>query len=445
MNKKKVNQENKRIHFIGGGGIGMSGLIKYLAEKGYAVSASDKNFSSLISLENYNVKTFCGHKKSNVKNADVVVYSSAIKDDNPELLEAKRNKAKILKRSQLLNQILSLHKISIGVAGSHGKTTATNFIAQMLLHLNKKPTVFLGGENVEFGNFLMGENIALAEVCEYKRNILDLLVDIAVVLNIDNDHLDTYKNVEEQIKAFNQFVKNSLAIINVDDKNARKLKAKQKLTVSLKRKATVRAKKIIKKESGYEFTLYVKNKKYGKVFLNNARRHNVLNALTAICVALHLNLDINLAVESLKTLSGVKRRDEYLGDINGVKVYQDYAHHPTEIVETLKSYGKDTLYIFQPHTYSRTKLLFNDFIKAFKGAKNLIIYKTYPARESFDENGDAKRLYLELNRLNKNVYYEHTINGLKQKISQKSANVKKIVSVGAGDLYEIIKNILKNS
>ena len=436
----------KQIHFIGIGGASMSGLAKYCMTKGFSVSGSDKTVSNETKkLAALGAKVFKGHVAENVKNARLVVYSSAVSADNPELVFAKKHGLPVLKRSELLGEILSLHGRTVAVSGSHGKSTTTAMIAEILIAAKFNPTVFLGGERKTFGNCRVGgTDYAVAEACEYKRNFLDIHPDVAVILNIDNDHVDTYKNMDEAVNAFSLFAKNSLSVINADDKYARKVFNSSTVTFGVKNLAVYKAKYISKSECR-SFTAYAYGKRLGRIDLKVAGVHNVYNALAAVACASELKIPFSVIKSALDAFDGIKRRNEYLGEFFGAKCFADYAHHPTEIRAALDGARDKVLVVFQPHTYSRTAALMSDFVAALSKAYGVIIYKTYPAREKFSAAGDGKRLFETLQKSGKsNVAYAGSYVSLKKELKKRAAEFDRILFLGAGDIYEIAKKCLKS-
>ena len=422
----------------------MSGLAKFCLTQGFNVSGSDKILSNeLKKLSSLGAKIYIGHKKENVKCADLVVYTSAVKPDNPELSFACKNNIPVLKRSELLGQILSLYKRKIAVSGSHGKTTTSALIAETMIAAGFNPTVFLGGERKTFGNFrLGGKDYAVAEACEYKRNFLDLKPDIAVILNIDNDHVDTFKNRDEAAEAFSRFAKNSFAVVNADDKYARKVFNSSTITFGIKNLAAYTAKYIDKKENR-SFTVYAYGKKTGRIRLNISGEYNVYNALAAFAVLTELKVPFKVIQTVFKEFDGVKRRNEFLGEFSGVKCFADYAHHPTEISALLNGKREKTLAVFQPHTYSRTTALIYDFVAALKKADGIVIYKTYPAREKFSAAGDGRRLFEEIRKTySGEIFYASGYSSLNKILKNHASFYEKILFIGAGDIYSVAKKIV---
>lgn len=447
MKHKVFFSDYKRIHFIGIGGASMSGLAKFCLTNGFSVSGSDKATShETKKLAALGAKVFKGHSAENAKDAELAVYSSAVGADNPELLYALKNGIPICKRSELLGAILSLHKKTVAVSGSHGKTTTTAMLAEVMITAGFNPTVFLGGESKTFGNFRTGgRDYAVAEACEYKRNFLDISPDVAIILNIDNDHVDTYKTMSEAVNAFSLFSKNSLNIVNADDAYARKIFNSSTVTFGIRSLAAYKAKYISKSERR-SFTAYAYGKRLGRVKLKVSGEHNVYNALAVIAAATELKIPFTAVLTALQNFDGVKRRNEYLGDFCGIKCFADYAHHPTEISAVLSAESGKTLVVFQPHTYSRTKALLNDFAAALGNADGIVIYKTYPAREKFSAEGDGKRLYEKIRETYaKNITYARDYSALLKELKAQADKYDKILFLGAGNIYETAKKCLKNS
>ncbi len=447
MEKLTCIKSIKRVHFIGVGGINMSALAKWCICKNLSVSGSDKVKSDLTNqLENLGAKIFIGENVNSVKGANLVVYTSAISKDNKELLYAINNNIAICKRSEFLALILKEYKYSVCVAGSHGKTTITAMVTHVLNQAKLFPTAFIGGLDNDFSNFYYGKrNYVVAEACEYKKNFLDLSPNAVILSNIDNDHMDSYKNEHNMICAFEHFIFGKKAFINYDCNKCKTLSCKDKVTFGLDKRADFTAKYLSYNGKGYSFSVYKNKSRLGRINLQVFGKHNVYNALGSIAFAENLNIDFAVIKNALENFSLAKRRGEYIGNIKNIKCYADYAHHPSEIAVTLdafiKSREKDII-VFQPHTYSRTENLLLEFISSLSKVKKLIIYKTYPARERYNKNGSAKRLYTELKKVNKNLLYAHNPKQLNECINILSGNVKRVIFLGAGDIYDIAKDLM---
>ncbi len=438
INLKKI----KSIHFIGVGGISMSGLAKWCLNRGLAVSGSDFKQSNILKeLQNLGAKIYASHSEGNLSSPDLVVYTSAISYDNKELQYALQNGLPLIKRSELLELILKEYKNTVCVCGSHGKTTVTAMVTTVLEDANLNPTAFIGGIDKRFGNYKDGGgDYFVAEACEYKKNFLDLTPKSVIVLNIDNDHMDTYKNEHNMICAFEHFILNKFAVINYDDEKCRTLVCEDKVTFGLKKGATYRAKYVKRSGDGYAFSVYRNKQKMGRISLQIIGKHNVYNALAVTAFALEKGIPFESIKNSLESFKGVKRRGEYLGKLFNLKTFADYAHHPKEIKETLSAFNygfEKSIVVFQPHTYSRTKLLLKEFKLVFDKCKKLIIYKTYPARERYLKSGSAKRLYENIENKKGKKYYAKSKNQLVERIEKLKKGAKRIIFIGAGDIYEI--------
>lgn len=442
-NIKILNYTN--YYFSGIGGVSMSALAKYLIRIGKNVYGSDISSSELTDeLEFLGVKIDFTQKGKFLTEDCVFVYSSAISTDNEEMLRAKELKIPIVKRSELLGEICSQFPISIAVSGSHGKTTTTAMIAQILISGKYLPTVFLGGNSLEYGNLFLGDNnIVLTEACEYKKNFLNIKPKISTVLNIDNDHLDSYQDLDEEVRVFEKFIKGSIAVINADDVKANVIFTTSKVTFGINNQANYIARRIVEKENGISFSVYQSSIQMGRINLKIKGKHNVYNALCAIAVCSILKVPFKVMKKGLETFVGVKRRNELILRKDGLDVYADYAHHPSEIDALLETYKKErdkTLFVFQPHTYSRTEILMNEFISVLSKCQNLIIYKTYPAREKYSYKGSAMKLYCNLSNCGiKILKFIEDQEKLKKEIVNSSKKYKNIIFIGAGDIYEIAK------
>ena len=451
MENNIFNLKGKKIHFIGIGGVSMSGISLHLKSLGFEVSGSDILLNSTLKmLKNSQIRVFVGHSESAVKGADAVVFCSAIDENNPEILMAKKLKIPIFKRSQILGQILTKYKNSIAVSGCHGKTTTTAMISCAIEQNNLSPTVFVGGTYNSIVNYKRGESdIAVVEACEFRKNFLDLSPKYAVVLNIDNDHLDCYKDIKDLVKTFSQFIKDRIAIINADDEHAKNILNSTSITFGIYNRANFMAKNVKFNGKGYSFTVYAYSMRLGRINLKVLGYHNIYNALATIALAQTLNLSFSKTKQALENFSGVDRRQEFIGNLENLACFCDYAHHPKEIESTLDAFnGLNCPYItvFQPHTYSRTKLLMADFINALKGVNDLVIYKTYPAREKVDILGDGKTLFDNLKKVSNNkIYYASTENELKDLIYLLKEKYNKILFLGAGNIYDIAKKIVEDN
>lgn len=448
MSKNNFSFLGQKIHFIGISGISMSGLAKHLRAKGFAVSGSDISNLEQENLQKEGVSFFSKHDEKNLDGASVAVYSSAISDFNVEILSAKEKNIPLISRSKLLGAILNGYENSIGICGSHGKTTATAMIAKIMIEAGKNPTVFLGGHDKEFGNYRQGgEDLAIAEICEFRKNLLDMPTKMSVILNIDNDHLDSYSNMKDMINTFSKYCQDSIIIANADDQYACQVFNSSTVTFGINKLASFMAKEIKNKKEGYSFCAYAYGQKLGRINLKIQGKHNIYNALSAIAISYLNKIPFAKQKSALEKFYGVKRRNEFLGKINDLEIFADYAHHPKEIDATInscKEKGEQFITIFQPHTYSRTKILMNDFVMSLSSINPLIIVETYSAREDFDQEGSAYNLYLKIKEKAKNeIFFAKNQKGIKEILIKKQKEYKKAIFLGAGDIYEMAKSLIK--
>ena len=451
--RKSVLENYNTFYLSGICGVSMSAIAKHLVNLGKTVSGSDKELGSVAKeLKKLGVKVYKGNKAEHLQKnpPQVLVYTSAIREDSQELLYAKEQGITIIKRSELLGEILSTYPISIGVSGSHGKTTATAMIAKVLENPSHSLAVFLGGNDSEFGNYKFGDKMVVAEACEYKKNFLDLKPTYSVVLNLDNDHMECYKDQEDLVNTFREFAKNTISVINADDKCYERLTLETSITFGINNLATYMAKNLKQNEKGYySFDLYVYGKKKGRIDLNVQGKHNVYNALCACVFANLFGVSFKQTQKGLKEFKGVERRMETLCEKGGVKYITDYAHHPQEIsafIYDIKRQLDTTQVIFQPHTYSRTKNLMQDFIRVFEEVNNLCLYKTYPAREKYQKQASAKALCDNINNEKeraKTALYLDNEKQLCEFLQSIDKQIKTVVFLGAGDIYQKAKKILK--
>lgn len=434
-----MNKNSLKVYMIGVLGAGMCPLAKLLLIKGFNVSGSDiKANNNLEELKKLGLNFYSSHQKENVKDSDIVIYSSAIDKLNPELVEAyKLNKA-VYSRAQVLQVIINCYKKSIGISGTHGKTTTSSMLTNLMANYNISCTSIIGGFDNKFGDIRYSKELKniVVEVCEFDKNIYKISTNISVCLNIDNDHLNSYADFDELKSAFYSFLDRAkYKFVNVDDESLKNYHSKNVTYFGIKNNCEFMAKNLTSNGGKYSFDLYEKGVFIKRISLNIYGLHNVYNALAVISVLRKIyKIDFRFLDEYISEFSGVKGRFEHICNYKNKQIYCDYAHHPTEIralVKTLKErFNNDYLLIFQPHTYSRTKMLINDFILAFKGEK-VIVYKEYKAREEFDYLGSSSYLAEKLNAV-----YIDDISKLISKINRSKKN--NVIIIGAGDLKEEI-------
>ena len=455
-------QINSKIHFIGISGIGMSGIAELMLDKGYSIQGSDISVNDNTKrLKKKGIKFFLGHNKKNIKYAHAVVYSSAIKKNNPEIKEAYIKKIPVLSRADMLSELMK-NKKSIAIAGSHGKTTTTSLVGNIFNEAGLDPTIVNGGIINSFSNnnrYGKGEWM-IVEADESDGTFLKLPHQISIITNLDIEHMDFYKSKKNLINAFEKFINllpfYGTTIMCYDDKNLKllinKIKTRNILTYSIKnKKADVLIFDIIQNKLKTSFKLKINNKiihsSNYKFTINAIGNHNILNA-TASIIAAKLNgiknKDINNA---LINYVGVKRRFSFIGKKNKSFVYDDYAHHPTEIAATLsaaKSLKNKVIVVFQPHRYTRTKILIREFIKVLSKVDHLILLETYSAGEKIIKGATSKDIYYKILRKNKNTIYLKNIGDLNKLMKPYTLHQNTIVFMGAGSISSIAKKYLNN-
>ncbi|MBM9511070.1 UDP-N-acetylmuramate--L-alanine ligase [Desulfogranum marinum] len=390
-------RKTKHIHFVGIGGIGMSGIAELLLNLGYTVSGSDLQVTDITAkLEQLGAKIYRGHERQWVGGADVVVTSTAIAEDNPEVAQALEEHIPVIQRAEMLAELMRLKKYGIAIAGSHGKTSTTSLVATILGEAALDPTIVVGGKVASLGgNAKLGEGeFLVAEADESDGSFLKLSPVIEVVTNIDLEHLDYYRDIEHIKDVFLEFINRlpfyGVAIVCFDDKNVAALLPeihKRTITYGLTEQADLYATRIVSADGGTSFTVKRRQEELGQVTLNWPGRHTIYNSLAAIAVGLELEIDFSIIATALQGFQGVERRIEVKGESGGVLVVDDYGHHPTEIRATLDAVReawpeKRLVVAFQPHRYSRTQGLFDEFTTAFHRADVLILTDIYPASEA---------------------------------------------------------------
>ncbi len=395
----------REVHFVGVGGIGMSGIAEVLLNLGYRVTGSDLNESDITQrLAKMGARICKGHDATHVGRADVVVTSTAVKADNPEVIEAHRRGIPVIPRAEMLAELLKM-KFSIAVSGMHGKTTTTSMVSTVLAHGGLDPTMVIGGKLASIGsNARLGNGeVIVAEADESDGSFLKLSPSIAVITNIDREHLDYYRDIEHIKDAFLQFANivpfYGSTILCLDDEHVREILPRVKrrvITYGIEEPADYRADDVLFRDGTSSYQLKYRGERLGRVVLNVPGLHNVYNSMATIAVARELDLEFPVILEGIASFAGVQRRFEIKGKKDGVLVVDDYGHHPTEILATLAAakqvWGGRLLVVFQPHRYTRTKALFNEFLGCFKDADVLIVTDIYAASEKEIDGVHASRL-----------------------------------------------------
>jgi UDP-N-acetylmuramate--alanine ligase len=445
-------QKKHKIHFVGIGGIGMSGIAEVLLNSGYAVTGSDLQENEATSrLRGLGARVFVGHQEENLGgNPSVVVISTAVKYSNPEVLEARRRHIPVIPRAEMLAELMRM-KYGVAVAGSHGKTTTTSMIAAVLSAAGLDPTMVIGGRVHMFGtNAKTGQGeFLVAEADESDGSFLLLSPTIAVVSNIDKEHMDFHQSMERLNDSFLAFINKvpfyGLAVLCIDDANVHGLLSKVRkrfATYGLSTEADFSAQDLQMSSAGVEFTALHHGKPMGKLRLHLPGRHSATNAMAAVAVGYELEIPFKQVSEALGSFTGIHRRFEIKGEPNGIIVIDDYGHHPTEIRATIgairDSWKRPLTVIFQPHRFTRTRDLFDEFLTAFEGADRLVLTEIYPAGEDPIPGVTGETLYQAIKRkghldvkfvADKNEIVADIAGGLKR------GDIA--LTLGAGDIYKI--------
>jgi UDP-N-acetylmuramate--alanine ligase len=464
MQDKAMNSDYRHIHFVGIGGIGMSGIARVLAGLGYKVSGSDLRETPLTrSLQDQGIAFYKGHASQNVVGADVVVVSSAVPKENPEVQEARQRQIPVLQRAEMLGYLME-RRYGIAVAGTHGKTTTTSMLAYILEKAGKDPTVVIGGELNDFGsNAKLGKsNLLVAEADESDASFLTLYPQIAVVTNIDADvnpvsnafasfGFDYEKTLNHVKEVFLEFLRHisphGKAILGYDCPHVRKLVPQLTcniLTFGFHENADLQAQNVFLAHLQSCFDVYHNGQWLGKIELRVPGRHNVLNALGAIGACLHLGIPFSAIAEALQNFHGVKRRFQIVGEAGGVLIVDDYGHNPAKIAATLKAAkegwpDRRIVAVFQPHRYTRTKFLKHEFLHAFKDADCLLVTEIYSAGEEPILGVSGKGLAEEIQKANpaKKVFFCPTEESLLESLLEFVSPKDMVITLGAGDIHHV--------
>ena len=452
INMLKISQI-KHIHFIGIGGISMSGLAQIMFDLNYNVSGSDIKPSYITEkLEKKGIKVYTSHSEDNIKNLDLVVYTAAVKENNPELLRARQLNIPAIERSVLLGELSKIHDYSIAVSGTHGKTTTTSMIAMILLEASLDPTIHIGGElNVIGGTTKIGSNkYFVTEACEYNEGFVQLDPYIGLILNIEEEHPDFFQSIEEIkntfIKFASQISKNGCLIACVDDPNTASILDElscNTITYGMNsKKAEWTASDIKLNDKGCaSFNLVKNNTIITNISLNVPGIHNVNNSLAAIAAADVLGCDLKHIEQGLFDFSGASRRLELKGVINDIKIIDDYAHHPSEIkvsLSTARNFCDSKIWcVFQPHTYSRTKAFLTNFSESFNDADITIVTDIYAAREQDHGDIHSSTLSKKINLVGNKSLYISDFHSIVRYLQYNVSPGDVIITIGPGDIYKV--------
>lgn len=450
----------KRIHFVGVGGSGMSGIAMVLHNLGFEVSGSDvKDSDTLRRLAEAGLKVVVGHRAEHVEGAEVVVYSTAVSADNPEIVVARSREIPVIRRAEMLAELMRM-KFSIAISGTHGKTTTTSLVAHMLVRSGLDPTTVVGGRVLdgEAGARLGQSEYLVAEADESDRSFLVLYPSLAVVTNIEPEHLDFYKDIADLKREFTRFVNRvpfyGSVILGIDSPAVRTIRHRVKrrvVTYALECPADFTCRDVQLYGFTSAFTLVYRGSEIGRFSLPMPGRHNVQNALAAIAVGSELGIDFNAMEQALATFSGVHRRLERRGEQRGVVIYDDYGHHPTEVRVTLEAlrqaYPKERLIVvFQPHRYTRTNLLGGEFGTAFDAADEIIVTRLYPASETPIPGVDETIVVEAIRRRGRTGLTVHHLSELDQVpafLASRARTGDVILTQGAGNIAPLADSILE--
>ena len=446
-------RQYRRIHMIGIGGVSMSGIAEILKNWGFIVTGSDSSQSeNTDKLIQNNIPVTIGHNLTDLEKADLVVYSAAIKKDDIEIVRAKQLNIPIIERGSFLGKLTKAFRNTICISGTHGKTTTTSMVSLCFLEALKDPSIQVGAYlNAIDGNYRVGNSeYFIIEACEYVESYLKLFPKTEVILNIDNDHLDYFGTLENIITSFGNYVRllpdDGLLVINWDDEHCRTItkntKAKVVTYAINQLNANFVARNIVFNDNGFPtFDVYYNNNFYKTISLSISSMHNVLNALVCIAVCHEYDISKEDMKNALHKYTGAHRRFEYKGSFNNVNVYDDYGHHPTEIVATAnalkqKKYNESWV-IFQPHTYSRTSLLLDDFANALLNFDHVIITDIYAARENNTYNISSKDLVDKINVHGNKAIYISSFNDIVEYIKAHVVSSDIVLTLGAGTVTQI--------
>ena len=446
----------KKIHFVGIGGIGMSGIAELLMNQGFLISGSDLNKTEITEhLRSKGAVIAQGHDANLIHDTDVVVKSSAVKDDNPEIAFALSQKIPVIRRAEMLSEIMRM-SYGIGIAGTHGKTTTTSMVGSVLSAASLDPTVIVGGivKNYGSNNLLGSGKYIVVEADEFDRSFLTLSPIIAGITNIEADHLDCYSNLEGVKDAFVEYANKvpffGCVIACLDDHGVQSIIPRIKkeiLTYGFSQQANVRAINVKFNKFKTSYTVFYNGNELGRINLNALGNHNILNSLLAITTGLELNIPFESIQKGLADFNGVFRRFEFKGEKDGVILYDDYAHHPTEIEATLKgvknSISSRVVVVFQPHLYSRTQDFYEDFGRSFFQSDVLLITPIFPAREKPIKGVTGKLISdAAIQSGHKNVHYIESNDEIINKIIEVTKPGDILITMGAGSIYKFGEKFL---
>ena len=446
----------KKIHFVGIGGIGMSGIAELLLNLDFEISGSDIQDSDIIqNLIKKGAKIFAdGHKAENVGDSEVLVYSSAVRENNPEIIMAKDRGIPVIRRAEMLGELIAVKETSIAVSGTHGKTSTSSMIGSLLNAADYDPTLVVGGLVKTLGtNSQLGlGDIIIVEADEFDRSFLALRPTISIVTNIELEHTDCYADIKELQNAFIQFC-NSVpfyggVIVCLDSPGVRGIIAdiyRPITTYGISSQADYRAEDVQFKNNSITYSAYYHHNTLGQIQLNVPGQYNVLNSLAAIAVGMEMDIPFSIIKKGLLEYEGVRRRFEIKGVENGIMIVDDYTHHPTEVTATLDAarsgWSKRIVAVFQPHLYTRTRDFYREFAESFLNSDILIVTDIYPAREDKIEGIDGNLVAKAAKELgHRHVHFVPNINDLNEKLDDITQPNDMVIGIGAGTIWRYIEN-----
>ena len=452
---RKVNH----VHFVGIGGIGMSGIAELLLNLGFKVSGSDLHESPIImSLMNKGAKVYFGHERDNVTNSDVLVYSSAVHDDNPEILAAQEIGIPVIKRAEMLGELIAVKPTSIAIGGTHGKTSTTSMVGSVLTEAKMEPTLVVGGhvKNIESGSMLGRGEIIIVEADEFDRSFLALKPTIGIITNIELEHTDCYEDLEDLQNAFLQFCQSvpfyGEVILCADSPAVQEILPKIErpmTTYGRSRDAAYRAENLRFDENSSTYSVFRAEENLGEIQLNVPGEHNVLNSLAAVVLGLEMGLSFQMIQKGITSYKGVRRRFDIKGIHKDIMVVDDYAHHPTEVEATLNAakagWDRRIVAVFQPHLFTRTQAFFREFATALQIADLVVITDIYPAREKAIPGVTSKLIFDACYpKMKMNCHYVPDLDDLEEKLDEIIIPNDMIITLGAGSIWRYSESYMNH-
>ena len=438
------------VYFVGIGGIGMSGIAELLLNLGFKVSGSDMNENdNVVRLKSLGVDVKIGHNPANLTNADVLVYSSAVPLENPEIIKARQKGIPVIRRAEMLGELINVKETSIAVGGTHGKTTTSSMIGALLSHAKMDPTLVVGGlvQNLDTNSKLGSGDIIVVEADEFDRSFLAMKPTIGIITNIELEHTDCYEDLADLQNAFIQFCQSvpfyGEVIVCADSPAVQEILPKIErpmTTYGRSRDAAYRAENLRFHENSSTYTVFRAEENMGDIQLNVPGEHNVLNSLAAVVLGLEMGLSFNTIQGGIASYQGVRRRFDIKGVHQDVMVVDDYAHHPTEVEATLKAakagWDRRIVAVFQPHLFTRTQAFFREFATALQIADIVVITDIYPAREKAIPGITAKLVFDECyKKMNNNCFYVPDLDDLQTKLDEVVQPNDMIITLGAGSIW----------